>query len=127
MHWSGHLKKCTVSRPKCICGQRSNMASQGYTHGCYFFLLQRYRSTRQSLVQNGVLRIQNSCQTQILKLCLEEIKTVFTKLESNQGSSARQSDVLTATPRILSNFEKPQAKQRFYTSSLLMFKDGRHS
>ena len=43
----------------------------------------------------------------------DEIKTLFAKLESNQGSSARLSDVLTATPRMLSNFQKSQMKQRF--------------
>jgi hypothetical protein len=30
-------KRCTVSRPKCICGQRSKMAFQGQTRSCYFF------------------------------------------------------------------------------------------
>jgi len=54
-------KGCTVSRPKCICGQRSKMASQGYTHSCYF-LLQRYRSARQSPVQNGVLGLEKQLQ-----------------------------------------------------------------
>ncbi len=65
-------KKCTFSRlrkhsrncgngPKCVrCVQNTRnfskqseekMASQGYTHSCYF-LLQRYRSARQSPVQN---------------------------------------------------------------------------
>ena len=44
-----------------------------------------------------------------ISLCgqrLEEINTLSAKLESNQGSSARQSDVLTATPRILSKLTK---------------------
>ena len=39
------------------------------------------------------------------------INTLSAKLESNQGSSAPQSDVLTATPRILSNFWKFQNMQ----------------
>ncbi len=36
----------------------------------------------------------------------EENYTLFAKLESNQGSSARLSDVLTATPRIISKLSK---------------------
>ena len=54
-------KRCTVSRPKCICVQRSKMASKGYTHSCYF-LLQRYRSARQSPVQNDVLGLERQLQ-----------------------------------------------------------------
>ena len=43
------------------CVQRSKMASKGYTHSCYF-LLQRYRSARQSLVQNDVLGLERQLQ-----------------------------------------------------------------
>jgi len=43
------------------CVQRSKMASKGYTHSCYF-LLQRYRSARQSPVQNGVLGLEKQLQ-----------------------------------------------------------------
>ena len=65
-------KKCTVSRPK--------MKIQGLSKQLPIFLLQKYRSARQSPVQNGVLGLEK--QLQIFHfLCLNMAALFYTHTE----------------------------------------------
>jgi hypothetical protein len=50
-----------AQHPK-ICGQRSKMKIQGLSKQLPIFSLQRYRSARQSPVQNGVLGLDKQLQ-----------------------------------------------------------------